>query len=94
MKYIISTIKFFTILGLGVILLLGCVREQPKPVVKETQPSDPNYYIGPGGLAIDLNNLKERDEQFKRESCWSTVVEIYTGEERIKQMEKCMKSID
>ena len=49
MKYIISTIKFITILGLTTIVLLGCVREQPKPVVKETQPSDPNYYIGPGG---------------------------------------------
>ena len=89
MKYIISTIKFITILGLTTIILLGCMRKQPKPVVKKTEPSDPNYYIGPGGYAIDLNNLKERDEQFKREACWSTVVEIYTGEERIKQMEKC-----
>ena len=93
MKYIISTIKFFTILSLSTIILLGCVRKQPEPVARKTQPSD-GKYIGPGGLAIDLNNLKERDEQFKREACWSTVVEIYTGEERIKQMEKCMKSID
>jgi len=93
MKYIISTIKFITILGLGAILLLGCVRKQPEPVARKTQPSD-GKYIGPGGYAIDLNNLKERDEQFKREACWSTVVEIYTGEERIKQMEKCMNSLD
>ena len=93
MKDIFSMIKFITILGLGAILLLGCVRKQPEPVAKKTQPSD-GKYIGPGGYAIDLNNLKERDEQFKREACWSTVVEIYTGEERIKQMEKCMNSLD
>ena len=90
---ILSALKFITILGLGAILLLGCVRKQPEPVARKTQPSD-GKYIGSGGYAIDLNNLKERDEQFKREACWSTVVEIYTGEERIKQMEKCMKSID
>ena len=63
MKYIISTIKFITILGLGAILLLGCVREQPKPVVKETQPSDPNYYIGPGGYAIDLREVENDDKR-------------------------------
>ena len=66
MKYIFSAIKFITILGLSTIILLGCVREQPKPVVKETQPSDPNYYIGPGGLAIDL---REQEKDFKREAC-------------------------
>ena len=59
MKYIISTIKFFTILGLTTIILLGCMRKQPEPVAKKTEPSDPNYYIGPGGLAIDLREVKK-----------------------------------
>jgi len=95
MKYIISTIKFITILGLTTIVLLGCVRKQPEPVARKNKHvTSDGKYIGPGGYAIDLNNLKERDEQFKREACWSTVVEIYTGEERIKQMEKCMNSLD
>ena len=92
MKYIISTIKFITILGLGAILLLGCVRKQPEPVARENKRiTSDGKYIGAGGYAIDL---KERDEMYKREACWSTVVEIYTGEERIKQMEKCMNSLD
>ena len=85
MKYIISTIKFITILGLGAILLLGCVREQPKPVVKKTEPSDPNYYIGPGGYAIDL---REQEQQLEREGCWSMLQHL-SGDAKIKQMEKC-----
>ncbi len=85
MKYIISTIKFFTILGLTTIILLGCVRKQPKPVVKETQPSDPNIYIGPGGLAIDL---REQEKQFEREACWSMLQHL-SRDAKIKQMEKC-----
>ena len=85
MKYIISTIKFFTILGLGVILLLGCVREQPKPVVKETQPSDPNYYIGPGGYAIDLREVENDD---KRYACMEQL-QYYSGDAKIKKLEQC-----
>ena len=85
MKYIISTIKFFTILGLTTIILLGCVREQPKPVVKETQPSDPNYYIGPGGMAIDLRDV---DKNLEKEGCWR-LLQYYSGDAKIKQLEKC-----
>ena len=85
MKYIISTIKFITILGLGAILLLGCVREQPKPVVKETQPSDPNYYIGPGGMAIDL---REQEKNLEKEGCWR-MLQYLSGDAKIKKMEKC-----
>ena len=68
MKYIISTIKFFTILGLTTIILLGCVRKQPEPVpvAEKTEPSDPNIYIGSGGMAIDL---REQEKDFKREAC-------------------------
>ena len=85
MKYIISTIKFFTILGLTTIILLGCVREQPKPVVKETQPSDPNYYIGPGGYAIDL---KEVENDSKRGACFMQL-QHYSGDAKIKKLEEC-----
>ena len=86
---ILSALKFITILGLGAIILLGCVRERPKPVVKETQPSDPNYYIGPGGYAIDL---REREKQFKREAQFSVCIDqlqYYSGDAKIKQLEKC-----
>ena len=85
MKYIISTIKFFTILGLTTIILLGCMRKQPEPVAKKTEPSDPNYYIGPGGLAIDL---REQEKQLEREGCWSMLQHL-SGDAKIKQMEKC-----
>ena len=85
MKYIISTIKFFTILGLTTIILLGCMRKQPEPVAKKTEPSDPNYYIGPGGYAIDL---REQEKQLEREGCWSMLQHL-SGDAKIKQMEKC-----
>ena len=88
MKYIISTIKFITILGLGAILLLGCVREQPKPVVKKTEPSDPNYYIGPGGMAIDL---REVDNRHEREACFSLLQHLSGDDAKIRHMEKCDK---
>ena len=88
MKYIISTIKFFTILGLTTIILLGCVREQPKPVVKETQPSDPNYYIGPGGMAIDL---REVDNRNKRAGCFSLLQHLSGDDAKIRHKEKCNK---
>ena len=85
MKYIISTIKFITILGLTTIILLGCMRKQPEPVAKKTEPSDPNYYIGPGGYAIDL---REQEKQLEREGCWSMLQHL-SGDAKIKQMEKC-----
>ena len=85
MKDIFSMIKFITILGLGAILLQGCVRKQPKPVVKETQPSDPNYYIGPGGYAIDL---REQENSRKRLVCMSQL-QYYSGDAKIKKLEKC-----
>ena len=85
MKDIISTIKFITILGLTTIILLGCMRKQPEPVAKKTEPSDPNYYIGPGGYAIDL---REQEKQLEREGCWSMLQHL-SGDAKIKQMEKC-----
>ena len=85
MKDIISTIKFFTILGLTTIILLGCVREQPKPVVKETQPSDPNIYIGSGGMAIDL---REQEKNLEREGCWR-MLQYLSGDAKIKKLEEC-----
>ena len=88
MKDLFSMIKFITILGLGAILLLGCVREQPKPVVKETQPSDPNYYIGPGGYAIDL---REVDNRAERAACFSLLQHLSGDDAKIRHMEKCNK---
>ena len=85
MKYIISTIKFITILGLTTIILLGCVREQPKPVVKETQPSDPNIYIGSGGMAIDLRKV---DSDAERGACFMQL-QHYSGDAKIKKLEEC-----
>ena len=67
MKYIISTIKFITFIGLSTIILLGCVRKQPEPVARKTQPSDSNYYIGSGGMAIDL---REQEKNLEKEGCW------------------------
>jgi hypothetical protein len=61
------------------------VREQPKPVVKETQPSDPNYYIGPGGLAIDL---REEENDAARGACFLQL-QHYSGDAKIKKLEQC-----
>ena len=89
MKYIISTIKFFTILGLTTIILLGCVREQPKPVVKETQPSDPNYYIGPGGLAIDLREQEKMlNREGKQRECME-VAKLLPAGDRLEYLRSC-----
>ena len=86
MKYIISTIKFITILGLGAILLLGCVREQPEPVARKNKHvTSDGKYIGSGGYAIDL---KEQKKQLEREGCWSMLQHL-SGDAKIKQMEKC-----
>ena len=88
MKYIISTIKFFTILGLTTIILLGCMRKQPEPVAKKTEPSDPNYYIGPGGMAIDL---REVDNRHEREACFSLLQHLSGDDAKIRHIEKCSK---
>ena len=84
MKYIISTIKFITILGLGAILLLGCVRKQPEPVARKTQPSD-GKYIGPGGYAYDLREVENDD---KRYACMEQL-QYYSGDAKIKKLEQC-----
>ena len=85
MKYIISTIKFFTILGLTTIILLGCMRKQPEPVAKKTEPSDPNYYIGSGGYAI---YLREVENDSKRYACMEQL-QYYSGDAKIKKLEQC-----
>ena len=86
MKYIISTIKFITILGLGAILLLGCVRKQPEPVARKNKHvTSDGKYIGSGGYAIDL---KEQENSRKRIVCMSQL-QFYSGDAKIKQLEKC-----
>ena len=86
MKYIFSTIKFFSILGLTTIILLGCMRKQPEPVAKKTEPSDPNYYIGPGGYAIDL---REVDNRAERGACFSLLQHLSGDDAKIRHIEKC-----
>ena len=89
MKYIISTIKFFTILGLTTIILLGCMRKQPEPVAKKTEPSDPNYYIGPGGLAIDLREQEKMlNREGKQRECME-VAKLLPADDRLEYLRSC-----
>ena len=92
MKYIFSTIKFITILGLTTIILLGCVREQPKPVARESTKrshisSDGNYWIDPiSGAAIDLREV-ERDG--KKKSCYLQANSL-PAQDRQKYLKECL----
>ena len=87
MKYIFSTIKFITILGLSTIILLGCVREQPKPVARKTQPSDSNYWIDPiSGAAIDLREVKKDS---KKKSCYLQANSL-PAQDRQKYLKECL----
>ena len=63
------------------------MRKQPEPVpvAEKTKPSDPNIYIGSGGMAIDL---REQEKNLEREGCWSMLQHL-SGDAKIKQMEKC-----
>ena len=87
MKYIFSAIKFITILGLSTIILLGCVREQPKPVARKTQPSDSNYWIDPiSGAAIDLREVKKDS---KKKSCYLQANSL-PAQDRQKYLKECL----
>ena len=87
MKDIFSMIKFITILGLGAILLLGCVRERPKPVARETQPSNSNYWIDPiSGAAIDLREVKKDS---KKKSCYLQANSL-PAQDRQKYLKECL----
>ena len=91
MKYIFSTIKFITILGLSTIILLGCVRKQPEPVARESTKksnisSDGNYWIDPNsGAATDLRKI-EKDN--KKKKCW-LVAQSLPAEDRYKYLKEC-----
>jgi hypothetical protein len=61
------------------------VRKQPEPVARKTQPSDSNYYIGSGGLAIDL---REVENDSKRGACFLQL-QHYSGDAKIKKLEEC-----
>ena len=92
MKDLFSMIKFITILGLGAILLLGCVREQPKPVARESTKrshisSDGNYWIDPiSGAAIDLREVKKDG---KKKSCYLQANSL-PAQDRQKYLKECL----
>ena len=92
MKYIFSAIKFITILGLSTIILLGCVREQPKPVARESTKrshisSDGNYWIDPiSGAAIDLREVKKDS---KKKSCYLQANSL-PAQDRQKYLKECL----
>ena len=86
MKDIFSAIKYITILGLSTIILLGCVRERPKPVARKTQPSDSNYWIDPiSGAAIDLREVKKDS---KKKSCYLQANSL-PAQDRYKYLKEC-----
>ena len=86
MKYIFSAINFITILGLNTIILLGCVREQPKPVARKTQPSDSNYWIDPiSGAATDMREVKKDG---KKKACYLQANSL-PAQDRYKYLKEC-----
>ena len=77
MKIIYSTIQLITILGLGVILLLGCVKKEPKP--KVTKKSEQK------GITIDGNKL---ENAFKRKRCME-VAKLLPASDRLEYLREC-----
>ena len=79
MKIIYSTIQLITILGLGVILLLGCVRSQYDPKPKVTKKSEQK------GITIDGNAL---NKAFKKKECMN-VAKVLPADDRLKYLREC-----
>ena len=91
MKYILSAIKFITILGLGVNLLVGCGYGSYEPAARESTKrsnisSDGNYWIDPNsGAATDLRTV---EEDSKKQSCW-LVAQSLPADDRLKYLREC-----
>ena len=77
MKIIYSTIQLITILGFGVILLLGCVKKEPKP--KVTKKSEQK------GITIDGNAL---NKAIKKNECMN-VAKLLPADDRLKYLRGC-----
>ena len=89
MKIIYSTIQLITILGFGVILLLGCVRSQydPKPPKEEKSVEEDSKYVKyeGKGLKIDGNAL---NKSFKKKECMN-VAKMLPANDRLKYLTEC-----
>ena len=90
MKIIYSTIQLITILGLGVILLLGCVRSQyePKPPNKEEKSvEEDSKYVKYEGKGLKIN-MKEVNKDIKKNEC-KKVAEMLPANDRLKYLREC-----
>ena len=78
MKIKYKTIQSITILGFGVILLLGCVRSQydPKPPKEEKSVEEDSKYVKYEGKGLIIN-MEEVNKDIKKNECkkvWSLVI--------------------
>ena len=86
MKIIYSTIQLILFLGLGVILLLGCVKKEPKPkVTKKEQKSNEMVKYEGKGLKIDGNALQK---QIKKNECMK-VAKLLPADDRLELLRGC-----
>ena len=89
MKIIYSTIQLITILGFGVILLLGCVRSQydPKPPKEEKSVEEDSKYVKYEGKGLIIN-MKEVNKDIKKNEC-KKVAEMLPANDRLKYLREC-----
>ena len=89
MKIIYSTIQLITILGFGVILLLGCVTNQydTKPPKEEKSVEEDSEYVKYEGKGLKLNK-NALDKAFKKNEC-KKVAEMLPANDRLKYLREC-----
>ena len=90
MKIKYKTIQSITILGFGVILLLGCVRSQydPKPPKEEKSVEEDSKYVKyeeGKGLKINMNELQK---QIKKNECMK-VAKLLPADDRLEYLRSC-----
>ena len=89
LKIIYKTIQLITILGFGVILLLGCVRSQydPKPPKEEKSVEEDSKYVKYEGKGLIIN-MKEVNKDIKKNEC-KKVAEMLPANDRLKYLREC-----
>ncbi len=89
MRIIYSTIQLITILGFGVILLLGCVRSQydPKPPKEEKSVEEDSKYVKYEGKGLIIN-MEEVNKDIKKNEC-KKVAEMLPANDRLKYLREC-----
>ena len=89
LKIIYKTIQLITILGFGVILLLGCVRSQydPKPPKEEKSVEEDSKYVKYEGKGLIIN-MKEVNKDIKKNEC-KKVAELLPANDRLKYLREC-----